>query len=90
LRTARSTLFRQRHHGHLDLAYRKRPREGLDLFLAGTPVAPIDLHPRMSPSWSDGHHNTELHAGVTPASVAIIYATIPQNNLSGSTKNISH
>jgi arylformamidase len=37
---ARSAHFREQHHGHLDLAYGERPRERLDLFLAGNPVAP--------------------------------------------------
>jgi arylformamidase len=37
---ARSTRFRERHYGHLDLAYGERPREGLDPFLAGNPAAP--------------------------------------------------
>ena len=37
---ARSARFRERHHGHLGLAYGERPRERLDLFLAGNPAAP--------------------------------------------------
>ena len=32
--------FRERHHGHLGLAYGEQPRERLDLFLAGNPAAP--------------------------------------------------
>ena len=38
--SARSTLFRERHHEHLGLAYGERPRERLDLFLASNPAAP--------------------------------------------------
>jgi acetyl esterase/lipase len=37
---ARSARFRERHLGHLGLAYGDRPRERLDLFLAGNPAAP--------------------------------------------------
>ena len=37
---ARSARFRERHHGHLDLAYGEQSRERLDLFLAGNPAAP--------------------------------------------------
>jgi pimeloyl-ACP methyl ester carboxylesterase len=37
---ARSACFRERHNGHLGLAYGERPRERLDLFLAGNPAAP--------------------------------------------------
>jgi arylformamidase len=37
---ARSTRFRERHCGHLDLAYGERPHERLDLFLAENPAAP--------------------------------------------------
>ena len=36
----RSTRFRDRHNGHLGLAYGEGPRETLDLFLAGNPAAP--------------------------------------------------
>jgi arylformamidase len=43
----RSARFRERHHGHLGLAYGERPRERLDLFLAGDPRgADPGLHPR--------------------------------------------
>jgi arylformamidase len=38
--TARSARFRERHHAHLGLAYGERPRETLDLFLAGNSAAP--------------------------------------------------
>jgi arylformamidase len=38
--TARSDRVRQRHRGHLDLAYGDSPRERLDLFLAVDPNAP--------------------------------------------------
>ncbi len=37
---ARSARFRERHRGHLGLAYGEQPRERLDLFLAGNPAAP--------------------------------------------------
>jgi arylformamidase len=37
---ARSARFRERHHGHLSLAYGEQPRERLDLFLAAEPTAP--------------------------------------------------
>ncbi len=36
----RSARFREWHNGHLGLAYGERPRERLDLFLAGNPAAP--------------------------------------------------
>ena len=34
---ARSAIFRERHRGHLGLAYGEQPRERLDLFLASNP-----------------------------------------------------
>ena len=37
---ARSARFRERHRAYLGLAYGERPRERLDLFLAGNPTAP--------------------------------------------------
>src|SRR5438067_3670597 len=38
---ARSARFRERHRGHLGLAYGEQPREMLDLFLAGNPAAAV-------------------------------------------------
>ncbi len=37
---ARSARFRERHGGHLGLAYGEQPRQRLDLFLAANPAAP--------------------------------------------------
>jgi hypothetical protein len=63
---AHSARFRERHHGHLGLAYGERPRERLDLFLARDPAAPTLAYIHGG-YWQMTHQTKELYSGRYPA-----------------------
>ena len=60
---ARSARFRERHHGHLGLAYGERPRERLDLFLANKPAAPTLAYIHGG-YWQMTHQTKELYSAL--------------------------
>src|SRR6201982_3497489 len=67
--SARSTLFRERHHEHLGLAYGERPRERLDLFLAGKPAAPTLAYIHGG-YWQMTHQTKELYSALAEGAVS--------------------
>src|ERR1700751_3249790 len=68
-RAARSTLFRERHHEHLGLAYGERPRERLDLFLASNPAAPTLAYIHGG-SWQMTFQTKELYSALAEGAVS--------------------
>jgi acetyl esterase/lipase len=66
---ARSARFRERHHGHLGLAYGERPRERLDLFLAANPAAPTLAYIHGG-YWQMTHQTKELYSALAEGAVS--------------------
>jgi len=67
--TARSARFRERHHGHLGLAYGEQPRERLDLFLAGNPAAPTLAYIHGG-YWQMTHQTKETYSALAEGAVS--------------------
>jgi arylformamidase len=59
----RSARFRARHPAHLDLAYGERPRQRLDLFLAGGQAAPT-LACIHGGYWQMTHQTKEMYGAM--------------------------
>lgn len=66
---ARSASFRERHRGHLDLAYDDRPRQRLDLFLAGQPAAPTLAYVHGG-YWQMTHQTKEMYSAIAEGAVS--------------------
>jgi len=66
---ARSARFRERHRGHLGLAYGEQPRERLDLFLAGNPAAPTLAYIHGG-YWQMTHQTKEMYSALAEGAVS--------------------
>src|SRR5436305_4620823 len=66
---ARSARFRERHRGHLGLAYGEQPRERLDRVLAGNPAAPTlaDIH---GGYWQMTFQTKEMYSALAQGAVS--------------------
>ena len=66
---ARSGSFRERHRGHLGLAYGEQLRERLDLFLASNPAAPTLAYIHGG-YWQMTHQTKEMYSALAEGAVS--------------------